>query len=375
MMNKGMIVNPDHMSQRGVDDTLRIAEARHYSGVISPHGWMDPGNWPRIWKLGGMAFPGAGSAEGFVDAWHTYRPKRTPFYFGWGYGADLGGLAKQGSPPPDGAADAVKYPFKSIDGAATVKRQRTGDRTFDYSKEGVAHYGLYADWLKQVSNDGGRRITRDMLRGPEAYLEMWERSIGVPANGCLSSAERFSSRGLGKLRLGLAYHRLLERAGQPLRRTRAWAYCVKGRGNGHAAASAVLTPGGRVALVASTAHGHALGGVGPGAGASGVRASGAKPIGGGLWARGLRGSTAVYEVRHGAVRTVALASGEAAATDATLRAYMALAPRHATARPTRVIGGGAAPASAPVPLGVSHDSGQFPFAQRGARQFPYFCGL
>ena len=35
-----MIVNPDHMSQAGVDRTLSLLEARNYSGVISPTaGW------------------------------------------------------------------------------------------------------------------------------------------------------------------------------------------------------------------------------------------------------------------------------------------------------------------------------------------------
>ena len=95
-----------HEPARRSTETLKLLEARHYSGVISPHGWMDPGNWPRIWKLGGMAFPGAGSAKGFVDAWRTYRPKRTPYYFGWGYGADLGGLATQGAPAAAGSPHA-----------------------------------------------------------------------------------------------------------------------------------------------------------------------------------------------------------------------------------------------------------------------------
>src|SRR5436305_235114 len=57
MMDLHMIVNPDHMSQAGVSDTLSLLEARHYSGVISPHGWMDPGNLPRLRKLGRLAFP------------------------------------------------------------------------------------------------------------------------------------------------------------------------------------------------------------------------------------------------------------------------------------------------------------------------------
>src|SRR4051812_40634990 len=81
MMDMHMIVNPDHMSQAGVDDTLTLLESRHYSGVISPHGWMDPGNWPRLWKLGGMAFPGHSNADEYVKEWKRYRPQQTPYAF------------------------------------------------------------------------------------------------------------------------------------------------------------------------------------------------------------------------------------------------------------------------------------------------------
>ena len=183
MMDKHMIVNPDHMSQKAVDQTISAAEARHYSGIISPHGWMDPRNWPRIWALGGMAFPNAGAATKYVDAWKQYAPtdRSTGTYpLGWGWGADLGGLAKQGAPGPEGAT-AVTYPFKSYDGRVTFDRQRTGERTFDYAKEGVAHYGLYPDWVEEVRKLGGPDIVRDMWRSSEAYLEMWERASGVPA--------------------------------------------------------------------------------------------------------------------------------------------------------------------------------------------------
>ena len=367
MMNKRMIVNPDHMSQLAVDQTLTLAEARHYSGVISPHGWMDPRNWPRIWKLGGLAFPGAGSAQGFVDAWRAYRPKRTPYYFGWGYGADLGGLAKQGSPAPEGSPHSVSYPFKSIDGHTTVRRQRTGDRVFDYSKDGVAHYGLYADWLNEIEQTGGKKLSRDMLRGAEAYLEMWERSIGVPASRCQASHARFTAHGLADLRLGLKTKPLLMAAGQPLRRTQAWSYCVKGERNRHSAATAVLTPGGRVGLIATTAPGQRARGIGPGASVKRLRGH-AQPIGGGAWTASLGGQTLAYVVRHGVIRMVALAGGPAARSDASLRAYLRLVPRKALPhRPSHVItraSSKVSPAGA-VPLAAQH----------GAAPFPYLCGL
>ena len=102
-----MIVNPDHMSQAASTTTLTLLEAKRYSGVISPHGWMDPGNWPRLWKLGGMAFPGPVGPATTSRTGSNHRPAKTPYEFGWGYGADLGGLATQPDPPA-GRASATR---------------------------------------------------------------------------------------------------------------------------------------------------------------------------------------------------------------------------------------------------------------------------
>jgi hypothetical protein len=365
MMDRGMIVNPDHMSQKAVSSTLDIAEHRNYSGVISPHGWMDPGNWPRIWKLGGLAFPGAGASEqGFVDVWKHYRPKKTPYYFGWGYGADLGGLAHQGNPPPAGTALTIKYPFKSIDGATTVHKQRTGQRTFDFNTDGVAHYGLYADWLQAVTQDGGAKMKRDMLRGPEAYLQMWERAVGVPRTRCLGAHTPLTSRGLGRLRLGESYHHLLMRAGQPLRRTQAWTWCAGGKGNRHAADNAVLTPGGKVALVSSDAKGEQAGGIAIGDSAKVLAGGHATPLGG-HYARLVRGNgTFLYEIRNGRIASIAVAD-PSVPDSSTLVRYLALARNSVQQRPSRVVG--AAPGQVTVANAV-------PLAQHGG-QIAMFCGL
>jgi hypothetical protein len=333
--------------------------------VISPHGWMDPRNWPRIWQLGGMAFPAAGSASGFVDAWRKYRPKATPYYFGWGYGADMGGLGTQGGPPASGSQ--LTYPFKSIEGSTTVSEQQAGNRTFDYNRDGVANYGLYADWTKDVSNQGGPKITKDLLRGPEAYLQMWERAVGVPASRCLNARASLDRHGLGRLRLGLPARKLLLRAGQPLRRTRAWSYCVKGRGNRRAAATAVLTRGGRVALVASGAGGQGALGVAPGESAARLRGL-AKEVGGGVWVAKRSGATFAFVVRKGVVRTVAIAGGPAAGSTPALRSYLRRVPAKVTRRPSTVKGA--------APRNLSPERALPLIAQRGAPQFPAFvCGL
>jgi hypothetical protein len=333
MMNRGMIVNPDHMSQKGVDATIKLAEARHYSGVISPHGWMDPRNWPRIWALGGMAFPNSGTASTFVDEWRKYRPKRTPYYFGWGWGADLGGLAEQGNPPGAGEPH-VSYPFTSLDGSVTLDRQHTGQRTFDYNNDGVAHYGLYADWTDEVRNLGGPQIANDLLDGPEAYLQMWERAVGVPATHCLPRKGRIRAKGIRGIRLGVDDRSLLQRAGQPLTRFRAWTYCVDGakasaakkkkKRRASGGATAVLTSEGKVALVAITAKGYRARGIHPGSPASVLRGH-ARRQGKGIWVAKLGKSRVAYVVRGKRVRSIVIAGREARRRKA-LRAYLKLVP-------------------------------------------------
>jgi hypothetical protein len=320
MMDLHMIVNPDHMSQAGVDRTLSLLEARHYSGVISPHGWMDPGNWPRLWKLGGMAFPGHSEASSYVTAWHDYRPRSTPYLLGWGYGADLGGLSEQ--PGSDADGGGITYPFKSLDGRVTFERQRTGERTFDYNKDGVAHYGLYADWLADLRRVGGDALVKDMWNGAEAYLEMWERADGVPTPACADPAGALGASGRGALRLGRRWAALLRAAGQPQQRGRAWSWCVAGDGNDGRADVAELTAGGTVELVGSTASGRSAGGVAVGAPASAL--AGSRSAGGGVRFRARDdGGAWAYLVRGGRVAAVATAAGAPARDPEALAAVMA----------------------------------------------------
>ena len=111
----------------------------------------------------------------------------------------------------------------------TLDRQRTGDRTFDYSKDGVAQYGLYADWFADLRRVGGQALASDMWNGAEAYLEMWERADGIRAPGCGPDARRVDAKGLGALRLGRDWRTLLRGAGQPQQRTRAWSWCTMAR--------------------------------------------------------------------------------------------------------------------------------------------------
>jgi hypothetical protein len=273
MMNKGMIIDPDHMSQAARDSALDIIEDRRYSGVVSSHSWSTSVDEPRIMRLGGVVTPktsaiGVNStSDWFVGEYRRLRAMRDPrFVFGFGIGSDMNGIAKQPIPRPDQTTNQpVKYPFKSYDGKQTIEQATTGQRTWDFNKDGVAQYGLYLDWLEEVRQRADPTFVADMLRGSEAYLQMWERAVGVPAKRALPARIRFGRRGLYKVGLGVTAEDLLRRAGQPhVRGPRTWRYDLQRRDGRPAGQIAmVLSPEGRSVYVSSTGPEHEAAGSAP----------------------------------------------------------------------------------------------------------------
>jgi microsomal dipeptidase-like Zn-dependent dipeptidase len=257
MIDKRMIFDPDHMSVLARKQALDLLEANRYPGVVSSHSWSTPDAYPRIYKLGGFIAPYAGGSEGFVKKWKALKPLRDKRYFwGLGYGADMNGFGAQG-PPRLGAKNPVKYPFKSFDGAVTLDKPKTGQRTWDINVDGVAQYGLYPDWVEDLRMQAGNEIVDDMARGAEAYLEMWERGVGAPAPAAVPAKAKLKARSIGNLRLGDSYVEVLERAGQPASRSgRVWRWDVSGKRGGKVIA--VLTPSGDVGLIAKAARGQKL---------------------------------------------------------------------------------------------------------------------
>jgi hypothetical protein len=181
MMRRGMIIETDHMSMKTRRQTLDIVEAAHYHGVISSHSWGDEGSQKRIEKLGGLVGPISTQANGFAADWRQARADRDArFFFGTGFGSDINGLHAQPVPRSDAAQNPVQYPFRSFDGGSVIDQQHSGTRVYDINADGVAHYGLYPDWIEDLRKVAGQQIVDDMANGAEAYLEMWARA---KANG------------------------------------------------------------------------------------------------------------------------------------------------------------------------------------------------
>ena len=308
MIKQHFIVELDHMDAKTADAALSIIEAHHYSGVISAHSWDSPQENTAIYNVGGFVTPIAGaSPASFVSQWQASEKIRNKRFYngtGFGYGADMNGLAEESQPD---TSNPISYPFKSFDGKVTFTREQWGQRTFDLNKDGVANYGMFADWLQELQQIGGRPLVGDMFHGAEAYLEMWERAYGVPAPACQRAGTRLGAGGLGQIKLGSSFESLLFAAGQPAARPgRSYRYCVAGRSGTDAA---VFGANGKVAMVLSTVHGTRAGGlsVGARAGRIGRRAH---SLGGGLWLsrRAASGSRFVYRIRHGRVAFAAVLS-------------------------------------------------------------------
>jgi microsomal dipeptidase-like Zn-dependent dipeptidase len=329
LMEKRLIFDPDHMSVRARNQALNLVESENYPGMFSSHSWSTPNAMPRIYKLGGVVTPSAGDSTDFVEKWRRLKQDffNGDYLFGLGYGADQNGFASQGGPRL-GAPNPVDYPFESFDGKVTLDHQRSGQRVYDINVDGVAHYGLYPDWIEDLRMLAGDEIVRDMGRGAEAYLQMWERTEGIPPVRCGGWRKGvLGKRGLGRrIRLGYGPRKLLERAGQPVKRKRAWRWCAgKRRGVTKRKVVAVFTKRARVGLVLSTLRAHRAGGIRKGAGLPTVRAH-ATQVSDKLWAQdAAKGRKYLYGMRGERVRFVALASRKLASKPGALRRHLKLA--------------------------------------------------
>ncbi|GAA3351679.1 hypothetical protein GCM10020358_82280 [Amorphoplanes nipponensis] len=177
MMERGMIIHIDHMGVRTANAVLDLAERAGYPGVTSVHSWADPAIVDRVLSLGGFVATYAFGADAFLGEWRTNRAlPHGDRITGYGVGSDVNGLGPQAPPGP--AATPLSYPFTAPNGT-TVTRQVMGQRTFDLNTDGVAQYGLYADWVTDLIRRAGPDaplLRRQLMGGAEAYTVMWERA-------------------------------------------------------------------------------------------------------------------------------------------------------------------------------------------------------
>ncbi|MCU1691480.1 MAG: Sphingolipid ceramide N-deacylase, partial [Frankiales bacterium] len=263
MIEKGMVFDPDHMSALAQRQALDLVEkklvpaekaAAKKAGrpavepaVLSSHSWGNDTIYQRIYGLDGVVAPRTADAASFADRWAQHRQfakDNAPagYDFGMGYGADTNGLGGQPGPRLT-PKKALSYttPIKAPIGGVTLRQQKAGVKTFDIRRDGVAQYGMFADWfaeLKLAADEkhpelgGGKAIEADMLNGAETFLRIWER--GTYGGGdCVHDGSRLQVEDLHAL-LGGNLEGFLRAAGRPVSHDGdAYVYCAEDA-SGHA---------------------------------------------------------------------------------------------------------------------------------------------
>jgi microsomal dipeptidase-like Zn-dependent dipeptidase len=234
MMQRGMIVDIDHMSVRAAERTLQIAEAVQYPAVVAGHtGLLDlsigsrrwesqrtAGQLQRIRALGGLIAPGLSTgttdevaqeaslsvtndcsnssktwAQAYLSAVNAFGGTGTAAV---GFGSDFNGLAGEPGPrfgphacPGDnprtaqGGGVAYPFPIHAPNGAFVghLDKSALGRRAWDFNQDGIAHVGLLPDFVHDLKTVGLTNEQLDPLfRSAEAYVAMWERAqrAGAP---------------------------------------------------------------------------------------------------------------------------------------------------------------------------------------------------
>ena len=212
MMKIGMIIDIDHMSNRAAERALQIAEGidmgRGYP-LMSGHSGIRArdvehsnaensrtrAQLVRIGCLQGMFGLGTDGADAYdwarqyVDAFtemnkpfsaQSQCPNKVSFGPGSvAFGTDTNSLVKSPRPtaivPPPLARNSVVY-------NNAFPRSQTGTKTWDYNLEGVAHYGMYADFVKDVRTapvnqgmNGADLVDNHLMRSADYFWRMWQK--------------------------------------------------------------------------------------------------------------------------------------------------------------------------------------------------------
>ncbi len=255
LAERHMLFDPDHMSVKARQASMDLIEDINYPGVLSSHSWSTPDTYPRIYGAGGFIAPYAGDSTGFVDKWRKHVEWADPrYYWGLGFGADINGFGAQGSPRGADVPNPVTYPFTGINGVQ-IDKQRAGERVWDLNVDGVAQYGLYPDWIHDLGlvaetqhAGDAPRIRDDMARGTEAYLQTWERAMGINADSCRNPGLRKTVAAVNRLiDPGLTTVQVMRRVGQPFRRLGStYGVCAKTAKDARVMVSIVFDRAGKV---------------------------------------------------------------------------------------------------------------------------------
>ena len=221
MMKHGMIIDIDHMSNAAVERALQIAEGVPHGGypMMSGHSGIrnvanfnkensrTPAQLKRVACLGGMFGLGTDGAKAtdwareYAQAFNIMNGAfTTPGAcanpsLGTGmvaFGTDMNSLVKSPRPTmaefPPGDVPRFADIYNSNNSNNTdnpflpvLPRSQTGARTWDYNTDGVAHFGMLADFVRDVRTapaqgmPGKDLVDNHLLHTADYFYRMWQK--------------------------------------------------------------------------------------------------------------------------------------------------------------------------------------------------------
>jgi hypothetical protein len=185
MMSKGMLIDIDHMSEKAANTTIAIGTLFKYPlnsghngfrgmGAINENSRTDS-QVVKIIREGGMV--GLGHGESALNFLRNYRyglklTGNQPIAIG----SDANGLYPLPGPPENNA--------KLPDGNS-FRTMFMGNKTWDYNRDGVAHYGLlpaYIESMSVIPKQGMTTKEKEIFwSGAEYFAQMWEKCTDAAA--------------------------------------------------------------------------------------------------------------------------------------------------------------------------------------------------
>ncbi|WP_395808741.1 membrane dipeptidase [Archangium minus] len=224
MMAKGMLIDLAHMGEKGVQDSIALAQANSYYPLYVSHGHFrevmnpkladDEKTTPawvvralrqtggifglrtahdetRTYTKSGVANNCHGSTRSLAQA---YEFGRQGLKMPMAFGADLNGFIQQ-TRPRFGSHGACSATFQAE--ADEQARQQVlsgpGRLGTDFDEYGLAHVGLLPDLLKDLGRVGAQ--TEGLANSAELYIRMWERANG-PRTGMADAASDIDTSGV-----------------------------------------------------------------------------------------------------------------------------------------------------------------------------------
>jgi microsomal dipeptidase-like Zn-dependent dipeptidase len=208
MMKRGMIVDIDHMSTKAADSTLAIGMQFDYP-IVSGHSGIrvagkahsdaensrTPGQLEKISKLHGMF--GLGTAGVHAYDW-VKEYQRAINVMGASYqsgavsfGTDLNGFVKGPVMGNEKGARLNRVVYDVASDPLSIPKSKASDspisgtfKTWDYNKEGVAHYGMLRDFVVDIKTApagvtsglaGSELVDSHLNRSANYFWLMWQR--------------------------------------------------------------------------------------------------------------------------------------------------------------------------------------------------------